>query len=62
MEALGQRVSEVCVLSINATNRRALSVNECVYVCVSFLPVSASVSFSTSPGLERTIEFNLLDG
>lgn len=50
MKALGQRVSEVCVLSIYATNRRALSVNECVCVLV-FLPVSASVSFSTSPGL-----------
>lgn len=60
MKALGQRVSEVCVLSIYATNRRALSVNECVCVLV-FLPVSASVSFSTSPGLERTIGFNVLD-
>lgn len=36
MEALGQRVSEVCVLSINATNRRAPSVNECVCVCPFF--------------------------
>jgi len=32
--------------------RPALSVNECVCV-LSFLPVSASVSFSASPGLER---------